>query len=504
MSEHKPVCCIIGSGVAGLASAIRLAVLGFDVSVFEKNDYPGGKISLIEKDGYRFDAGPSLFTEPQNIEELFSFASENIKEYFSYKPVDIACKYFFDDGKIINAYCDKEKFATELETKTGEPRQHVFKYLSQSSALYLSAADIFLNYSLHKRSTLLKAPVIKALLACKPAYLFSNLDKHNGKQFQKKETVQIFDRYATYNGSNPYKAPSMLSVIPHIEFGEGVFYPRGGMISITNALYRLALKKGVQFYFNTPVESIIEKDNCVKGIVIHGENKMCDMIVSNADVYFTYKNLLHRDDEAEKILRNERSSSAIVFYWGIKQNFPQLELHNIFFSNNYPEEFQHIFQKKKIYNDPTVYINITSKCEPGKHAPEGKENWFVMINAPALLMNAVDKEMIDACRKNIIQKLNSILKTDIESLIETEEILHPNLIEAKTASYMGSLYGTSSNSRLAAFLRHPNFSKRVKGLYFAGGSVHPGGGIPLCLKSAKIMCDIISNDHKKMKKVHAH
>lgn len=504
MCENKPPCFIIGSGIAGLASAVRLAVLGFDVSVFEKNGTPGGKLSLIQKNGYSFDAGPSLFTEPQNIEDIFAFASENINEFFSYKPVPVACKYFFDDGKIINAYCNKEKFAEELEIKTGEARQRVLQYLNSASELYNTAGHIFLNYSLHKISTLIKAPVIKALRAFSPKYIFSTLNKHNTALFEKKETVQIFNRYATYNGSNPYKAPAMLSIIPHVEYGEGVFYPDGGMISITNALYRLALKKGVKFYFNTPVESVIVKDNCVQGIVVNGENKMCDTVVSNADVYFTCKKLLQDDGMADKILQNERSSSAIIFYWGIKKSFPQLELHNIFFSNNYPAEFEYIFQKKKLFTDPTVYINITAKCEPGLHAPEGKENWFVMVNAPALSLNAVNNEMTDQCRNSIIHKLSTVLKTDIRPLIETEEILHPNLIETRTGSYMGSLYGTSSNSRLAAFLRHPNFSKKNKGLYFAGGSVHPGGGIPLCMKSAKIMCDIIKTDLQKKQGRHAH
>ena len=499
MNTQQLKCFVIGSGVAGMATAVRLAVQGFEVSVFEKNDYPGGKLSAFKKDGYSFDAGPSLFTQPQNLEELFEFASENIHEYISYKPLEISCKYFFDDGVIINAYCDINKFAKELETKTGEPANNIKTYLTNAEKLYNTTGKIFLNYSLQKQNTLLKAPLAKALKTFNPKNIFSSLHQHNTKSFLKKHSVQIFNRYATYNGSNPYKAPAMLSVIPHAEHNEGVFYPSGGMISITNALHKLTLKKGVKFYFNSAVESIILKENTAKGIVVDGKNLMSDIVVSNADAYFTYKNFLHDDSKASQILKQERSSSAIIFYWGIDRLFPELELHNIFFSNNYPEEFAHIFHHKKLYADPTVYINITSKCEPGLHAPAGKENWFVMVNAPAQSGAVNTEEMIAVCKANIINKLNSILKTDISKLIETEDVLHPNLIETKTASYMGSLYGTSSNSILAAFIRHPNFSKQIKRLYFAGGSVHPGGGIPLCLKSAKIMCDIIAVDKQKWK-----
>ena len=291
----------------------------------------------------------------------------------------------------------------------------------------------------------------------------------------------------------------MLTLIPHLELNQGTFYPTGGMIAITNALYQLALKKGVQFKFNTPVERIIYHSNAVKGVVVNQENHFANLVVSNTDVYFTYKHLLNQPEKAKKILKQERSSSAFIFYWGIKREFKELELHNIFFTKNYPAEFDYLFRLKKLYADPTVYINITSKCEPGIQAPAGRENWFVMVNAPAN-MGQDWLAYRNQYRELVIQKLNRILNTDLESLIETEEILNPLLMESRTSSYKGSLYGTSSNSKMAAFLRHPNFSSQLKGLYFVGGSVHPGGGIPLCLKSAKIMGELVAKDYKTPKK----
>ena len=201
--------------------------------------------------------------------------------------------------------------------------------------------------------------------------------------------------------------------------------------------------------------------------------------------------------KAKKVLKQERSSSAIIFYWGIKKQFAQLQLHNIFFSNNYQQEFDSIFNKKEIFNDPTVYINISSKMEPSQ-APTGKENWFVMVNAPANVgqdWTALKEKL----RSTITEKLSRILGEDIAAQIETEQTLDPVMIEEQTASYMGSLYGTSSNSKWAAFLRHPNFTGTIKGLYFCGGSVHPGGGIPLCLKSAKIVSDLVAADSKKQR-----
>jgi phytoene desaturase len=487
---------VIGSGVAGMATAIRLSVQGFAVTVYEKNAYPGGKLSAFEKDGFHFDAGPSLFTQPQNIEELFELAGEPIAHYFKYKKVEVACKYFYPNGKIVAAFTEADQLAKELEEKLGESATAVTGYLQRSKKLYDNTGVVFLDHSLHKRKTWTNKRIFKALAATKFSYLFRSLHKYNQSQFKSEETVQLFNRYATYNGSNPYKAPAMLSLIPHVEYNEGVFFRDGGMISITNALYKLALAKGVQFHFDTAVQKIIHHEGSTRGIVANNENIVSDIVVSNMDAYFTYKQLLNNDDTAKKILKQERSSSALVFYWGIKKKFDQLQLHNIFFSDNYKTEFDCLFKKKTLYADPTVYVNITSSMEPA-HAPAGKSNWFVMINAPANVgqdWEAVKQE----AKKNIIKKLSALLQEDIESLIEIEEILDPLMIEEKTSSYQGSLYGASSNSKLAAFLRHPNFTKKIKGLYFCGGTVHPGGGIPLCLKAAKIVSDLI----KKEKRAH--
>lgn len=481
---------IIGSGVAGIAAAIRLAVQGFDVSVYEKNSHPGGKLSAFEKDGFHFDAGPSLFTQPQNVEELFQLADEPIEKYFSYKKVDTACKYFFNSGKIIHAYTNAALFAEELKQQLGEKPEAVAGYLKKAGILYDSIGTVFLNHSLHKTKTWLNKRIIKALTAVRLPYLFHTLHQYNHTKFSSPEAIQIFDRFATYNGSNPYKAPGMLSMIPHLEQNQGTFYPVGGMISIVNALYKLAIAKGVQFYFNTPVKSIIHHNGKVKGVMVDEKTIEADIVISNADIYFTYKNLLSNPQKAQQLLKQERSSSAVIFYWGVNKIFPQLQLHNIFFSSNYKDEFESIFNKKDIINDPTIYINITSKMEAGQ-APPGRENWFVMINAPA--NTGQNWQLLkDKLRTPVITKLSNMLGEDIAACIETEHTLDPLMIEEQTASFMGSLYGTSSNSKFAAFLRQPNFSGSIKGLFFCGGSVHPGGGIPLCLKSAKIVAELVN------------
>lgn len=474
--NHSNKAIIIGAGVAGMATAIRLAVKGMDVTVYEKNTHPGGKLTDLKINGYRFDAGPSLFTQPQNIAELFALAGEPMEDHFSYRQMPVSCNYFYEDGTVVNAYADKNLFAQELAAKLGENESSLFSYLKRSGKIYNNIGSFFTDHSLHKKRTFFSRKIWKALMTVRWPYIFRTMHQMNAAHFANKKTVQLFNRYATYNGSDPYKAPGMLSLIPHLEHNEGVFYPEGGMISITNALYQLALKKGVVFHFDSPVQRIIQHERKAAGVVVNGKNIIANIVVSNIDAYFTYKHLMNDVSKAKKILKQERSSSALIFYWGIKKEFAQLGLHNIFFAENYKAEFDHLFRLKKMYGDPTVYINITAKCEPGVQAPDGKENWFVMVNAPANVgqdWNAYREKY----RSAIISKLNKIVQTDIEPLIETEAILDPVLIESKTASFMGSLYGTSSNAKMAAFLRHPNFSRSVDGLYFVGGSVHPGGAV---------------------------
>lgn len=278
-------------------------------------------------------------------------------------------------------------------------------------------------------------------------------------------------------------------MIPHLEMHYGTFLPEGGMKSISQSLYDYAVMKGVEFNFNEPVQKIKHKNGKAQGVITDKGVYESDTIVSNADVFTSYQNLLKDVVQPIKILEQERSSSALIFYWGVNRIFPELDLHNIFFSESYKEEFRHLFETKDFIDDPTVYINITSKSETSD-APKGGENWFVMINAPGNFGQDWDV-LIEKARIDIQQKINRVLGINIATHIETEEILDPRTIESKTSSHRGSLYGASSNSKFAAFLRHPNFTSKLKGLYFCGGSVHPGGGIPLCLLSAKIVSDLI-------------
>ncbi|MEL7123319.1 MAG: 1-hydroxycarotenoid 3,4-desaturase CrtD [Bacteroidota bacterium] len=479
---------IIGCGIAGLASSIRMAAKGHQVTVFEANDYPGGKLSQFEINGYRFDAGPSLFTMPQYVEDLFKLAGEDPNDHFEYIKLPNVCNYFWEDGTQVNAFADAKAFGKEINQKLNTPTDSLEHILENAKLKYDLTGHIFLEKSLHKTSTWWNKDVGKALLKLHKLNLFSNMNQVHSKYFKEPKVVQLFNRFATYNGSNPYKAPGLLSMIPYFEHKIGAYFPKEGMYSITESLYHLAQRLGVTFKFNQKVDEIVVEKKSAQAIKIGDELHSFDTIISNMDVFFTYKQLLKNQKQPRLILKQQKSTSALIFYWGIKKQFPELDLHNILFSNNYKEEFS-LLEKGQISNDPTVYINISQKYAEGD-APEGCENWFTMINVPFDSGQNWDQLIVEA-RKNIINKVNRILDVDLETLIETEVLMDPRTIQRKTSSHLGALYGTSSNNRMAAFLRHANFSKRIKNLYFCGGSVHPGGGIPLCLMSAKIIDDII-------------
>lgn len=479
---------IIGSGIAGIATSIRLKAKGFDVTVYEKNSFPGGKLSSFKLGEFRFDAGPSLFTMPQYVDELFEISGENPKEHFKYKKKKIACKYFWEDESIFNAYSDKEKFYDECENKFNVERKQIKKYLDKAKKKFDLTRKIFLEKSLHKINSFLNYETVKALFNLNIYQINKNLDEVNQKEIEEKHLVQLFNRYATYNGSSPYKTPGMMTLIQHLESHYGTYIPLKGMNDISHSLFRLAERKGVKFEFESEVEKIEIQNNQATGIIVNNKLKRFDKIVSNSDVYSTYKYLL-KEKLNHNSLKQERSSSAIIFYWGIKKIYKQLDLHNIFFSDNYEKEFKYIFDENKIIDDPTIYVNITSKDVPAD-SPESCENWFVMVNSP--FNTGQDWEKIkNTLRSNIISKLERILKENISNNIVEERIYTPVDLESNTNSHQGSLYGISSNNKFSAFLRHPNFLKKIPNLYFCGGSVHPGGGIPLCLLSAKIVSNLI-------------
>jgi phytoene desaturase len=474
---------VIGAGISALATAARLAAGGYKVEVFEKNTLPGGKIGEIRGKGYRFDTGPSLFTLPGLVDELSG--RNEIK--LNIRKLETVSRYFYPDGTVFEASADPGRFARSLSQTTGAEQKRITRYLEKTGELYDLTAPVFIFSAFHRLARLARREnmgILKGMLGFNP---MRSMHAHNKQVLKSPKAVQLFDRYATYNGSSPYRAPATLNIIAHLEHNLGAYMPEGGMYRIVSHVYDLAVQRGVIFHFNTEVDKILIEKKKTTGIMAGGQMHDADFVVYGGDIFRGYRRLLEDLTPARSIRKPSFSSSAIIFYLGVRQEYPLLDVHNIFFSNDYRGEFDSIFSRRKadIFPDPTVYIYISSRLE-SSDAPPGCSNLFVMINVPASRGEDWQALASDA-RRIIFDKLMREYKLEIEPFIEFEMVATPEDIEAHTLSTSGALYGSSSNSVFAAFNRHPNFSRKVKNLFFAGGSVHPGGGIPLCLASAKIV-----------------
>jgi phytoene desaturase len=484
----KSKAAIIGSGIGGMATAIRLAMKGYEVHVFEKNNVPGGKIGELTLAGCRFDTGPSLFTLPSLVDELFTLAGENPGDHFRYIPLRSSCRYFFDDGALLNAWTDRKLFAAEVESVTGEPAGNIIAFLDECAELYDLTADMFIFSPFYKLDNFRKPESLKIARNFGKLNAFSSMHDIIRRHFSSVKVIQLFDRYATYNGSSPYRAPGTLNMIAHLEHNMGAYFPEKGMRDIIGSVSQLAQRCGVIIHTATEVLAVRREGRKITGVET-AEGFMDALVtVSDMDVIPFYSDLMKDERVAQREARQERSTSALIFYWVMKKRFSELDLHNIFFSSDYPGEFNALRQGR-VTADPTIYVFASSRTVSSDAPPE-KDNWFVMINVPP--DTGQDWSMIvSRAREDIINKVSKRLGYDIRDYIEAQRFLDPPLIEKLTMSYRGALYGSSSNSRFAAFRRHPNMRRKYENLWFVGGSVHPGGGIPLCLASAKIASEMI-------------
>ncbi|MBD3183001.1 phytoene desaturase [Candidatus Poribacteria bacterium] len=484
---------VIGGGLGALGGAIRLACMGFDVQLFEKNEKLGGKTNEVVSGSYRFDTGPSLLTMDFVIDELFDFAGFKRSEMLEFVPVDPICRYFFPDGSIMDASADREKMIDEISKLSPEDADSYDEFISYCKDIYDLTADVFLYTPIHEMDKVLKKGNLSTLFKLYKMDPFRSVHQGVSRYFSDPRLIQLFDRYATYSGSDPFKAPATLNIICYVEYGLGGYYVKGGIYRLVEALINMAEELGVEIYTSTKVDEIIVENDFVSGVFADGERFDVDYVLCGADAVVTYNTLIKGYPVLkDKMNSLEPSLSGIVFLWGINKQNPELKHHNIIFSKDYQEEFRQIFDKCETPDDPTIYVSITSKADP-EHASSGGENWFVLLNMPYITDDQDWSLEIDRMRKKVLTKLTKT-GIDISNNIEFEKVYTPLDFLNLYNSNKGSIYGISSNSRMMAFKRHANRSRQIKGLYFAGGSVHPGGGIPLVLLSGKMAAELIGED----------
>jgi phytoene desaturase len=483
---------VVGAGLGGLATAIRLAAQGRSVTLLEKNERVGGKLNRVQEAGYTFDTGPSLLTMPWVIEELFVAAGRQMGDYLTLEQIEPTCRYVWPDGTQFNAWQRLPQLIQEIERISPADLPNFFRFLAHTARIYAAVADTFLLKPFDGLAELLtpklvwNGPRIDAL---------RTVDSAVRSFFRSPYLRQVFNRYATYNGSSPYLSPATFNVIAYIELAEGGWYVRGGMYALAEALLRLARELGVEVRTCASVAHLLRDGTSVRGVRLQsGEEIPAAQVVVNADPRYAYRALL--PDQAAMAVRLERlepSCSGFVLFLGVDRDYPQLAHHNIFFSADYQREFAAIFEKGVPAADPTVYVAATCRTD-AEHAPPGQMNLFVLVNAPALGPRVRWEREAQAYKDLVLAKLERMGLAGLNDAIRYEQIWTPASIAARYNAAGGAIYGLASNNPFSAFLRPPLRAKELQNLYFVGGGTHPGGGIPLVLLSGRAVAERICQD----------
>lgn len=471
-----------------MVCAIHLAARGNNVEIYEKNFNPGGKMNEFRKDGFRFDTGPSLITMPYVFEEFFNSIEKKMSDYFELTKIENACRYFWNDGTVFNAYTDEKELIDELTDVFGEQEMHnYFRYLDYGKLFYDLSKDSFLGSEFSLKNFITKDGIFNftKFISGRSINDVSNKFLKDGR------LKQLMNRFATYNGSSPYLAPQFFSIIPYVENKFGAWYVKGGIYSIAKSLEKLCREFNVEINYGCSLENAgTDKKNITSLTFDSAQGKIVrendfDAVISN----FTSNKVFSGD----YYFRNDDwSSSGFIMMLGMNRQYPEFSHHNILFSENYEREFIDIFENKIPADDMTIYISISSKDEIND-APAGCENWFVLVNVPFMSDKFIwDEGSTKIYSEKIIDRIDNFLYPSdgsIRNHILFNKIFTPIDFLKSYNSERGSIYGLSSNSLYTLLKRPGNKSDLYSNLYFTGGNTHPGGGVPLCFLSGKIVSE---------------
>jgi phytoene desaturase len=472
---------VIGAGLGGLAAAIRLARAGHAVEVWEKNAEPGGKLKEHRDGDFRWDTGPSLLTMPNVLRDLYAAAGERLDDHLELVRLDSACRYFWTDGTVID------------EDAAFWQRPEVARFLDYARGIYELSGEAYLN---HPPSELWRAFTPRNLGKLRhlgKVATTRTLAAEVCRRITDPHLRQIFLRFATYNGSSPYSTPATFNIIPYVEATFGPWYVRGGMVKIAHELAALAQRCGVTFRFNT----IAAKWDGREATTHDGSTTRPNILVCNGDVLSASNTFLKATTNPRarrSLLQPPLSTSGFILFLGVRGRDPRLAHHNIFFSDDYPREFAEIHSKKIAPREPTIYIAISARTDPD-HAPEGHDNWFVLVNTPARDPNEpwTNGEARGYCDL-VCHRLAKFGFTDLPSRIVAEQVFTPTDFAARDLAHHGALYGWASHSIRTSLLRPPLRAPGTNNVFFAGGTTHPGGGIPLVLLSGKMVAEMIQRE----------
>lgn len=481
---------IIGGGLGGLSAAITLAHAGFHVELFEKNSHFGGKLMPVQLGEYNFDFGPNTITMPYVFQQVIEQTGERADHYFDMVKLPTHTQNIFTDGTHLNFSSDQQYMIEQLEILDPVGARNYPSFIKEISRLFDLSERHFLPKTFQSWRDYASPTLGAAMLQVRP---WQSLHKFFASYFTNSNMINSYNRYATYIGSSPFQAPATFAMIAYLEMVEGVYYVKGGNSKIAEAFTALARKLGVRLHPQTAVKKILVTHKKATGVELHnGERIDADYVIMNADLLKAYPELVSEDERPsfsnKKVQQFEPSISAFVILAGVKKRFAQLKHHNVFFSENYQQEFSDLFTHQTYSHQPTIYVSNSSYTDPAR-SPTG-DNLFILVNAPALLKNG-EMQVDPSSYKNQIYQTLSSHGLDIQEHLEVEKTFTPIDISEKFGAYRGALYGLSANRKIDAFLRPRNRSRDIHNLFFVGGSTHPGGGSPMVTLSGQNVAKLI-------------
>lgn len=493
---QKKQVVVIGGGLGGLAVALRLAAQGRAVTVCEQGASFGGKMNLWNEQGFRFDTGPSLITMPWIFAELFSAAGCDIKDHLELIQVRPISDYIYPDGTKFSYSASMPEWLGTVRNLDSRDAEGFLRFLKLGAQLYEVSKDTFLRRRPLDWPRMTDASALKHMPW---RYGWGNYHDTVAAHFHSPYLRQLYDRYPTYVGSSPYKSPATLAVIPYIEFSFGGWYVKGGLYRIVESLLELSRRAGITLMNQSRVEKIETSCGHVTGVQLaDGSRLPADVVVMNGDASCVPSMLNGHPREKNgkgSLALAERSMSGFVMLLGVKRTMPDLHHHAIYFSANYKLEFEELFKAREFPRDPTIYVNAPSRSDRSLVPGEG-ETLFVMANAPANDSDDWNETQVDEARRSVFARLRASDFPDLENDVVVSDVWTPKKIGTRYLMPGGAIYGTHSHGWKHAFLRPPNKDKKVKGLYYVGGSTHPGGGTPTVLLSAQITSELIERYEK--------
>ncbi|MBD3278034.1 MAG: phytoene desaturase [Candidatus Aegiribacteria sp.] len=475
--ERSKSVAVIGSGLGGLSAAISLAQEGYSVRIFEKNDKIGGKLNYLKDKGYSFDLGPSILTLPHIFDKLFQRSGMEMSDFIPIRKLRPHWRNFFEDGSVIDLTPEKDLMAEEAR-KAGEDPAAVEKFLEYSGKLYDLVDRGYFQEGLDTSADFRK---FYGLAAFPKFDLFRSMHQGVCRYIKTPHMRNIFDFFIKYVGSSALRAPAFMNCLPTIQFRYDLWYVDGGMYNIARGLSRLMEELGVEVHLNSEVVSIEKEEDRVTSLKLaDGAVFQEDIIVSNMEVIPAYGQLLDEDESFMKSLsKYEPACSGLVLDLGIDIKYPQLAHHNFFFSRNQKDHFKSVFRKKTLPHDPTIYLVAASRTDPTV-APQGCDCLKILPHIPYIDdENPVSHQEYMDFKERIVDKLERMGLEDLRKHTVFEHVWTPQEIRENYYSNRGSIYGVVSDRFKNFAFKAPKKSTRYDNLYFVGGSVNPGGGMPM-------------------------